>query len=328
MQDYSINTAETAANLPPMLAPNKCLAIDIPLEEIRWPKLCSTKYNGIRATTAGNQWTSRSGKEIRMADHVKAIFKPILDDCAKHFIVRDGEFNSNSHNTVGQTMSILAGTIPMPDDFHFKCFYELPCPVWNCIKSVPMGKLIPAPTSTITNRLEIVRQRTITSLGEFENLIEACKTQGLEGFMLLDPCAIYKHNPRCTVNEQILLKYKYYSDPEDGKVIGLVPRQERRDGVVSKTNVFNKAEPVHTKDSFVDTDIAGCMIVKLEDDSIIHAPFPIGYDLQLRQQIHNHYGTGLAHDIEGMWISFRRLACENRDKPIAIKQVEFRDSKD
>ena len=324
--NYRIDTEGESSNLPPMLAPNKCLAIDIPMEDIVFPKLCSIKYNGIRATTATGQWTSRSGKPVRMAPHIQKMFEPILRHSAENNVVRDGEFNSNTHNTVGQTMSILAGTIPVPNDFKFKCFYELPNLVWNMIKNVPMGKLMPCEERL--PHYEVVEQRIISSLGEFENLIDLHKNRGIEGFMLLNPNALYKHNPRCTVKEQILLKYKYYSDKEDGKVIGLVPRQERRAGVESKTNIFDKAEPVHTKDSFYYTDIAGCMIVELEDKSIIHSPFPIGYTLEMRQKIHNQFGTGLLHDIEGMWISFRRLACENRDKPIAIKQVEFRDSKD
>jgi hypothetical protein len=326
MKDSLITRGYFAAKLPPMLAPNKCLGIDIPLEDIEWPKLLSTKFNGVRGTTTAGDWHSRAGKPLRMAERVREMFAPIIEHSIVNRVVLDGEFNSNSHNTVGQTMSIMAGTIPMPEDFKFKCFYELPCEVWNTKIRLPMRDCVPMCDPGIP-RLLMVKQKMIHSMGEFDQMLTVHKHLGIEGFMLLDPRAYYKHN-RTTVTEEILLKFKYYSDPEDGKVIGLVPRNERRAGVAMKIGAFGKAEQVHTKDSFQETDIAGCMIVQLEDNTIIHAPFPLDYSLERRQQIHAHFGTGLAHDIRDQWISFRRLSCENRGKPIAIKQVEFRDSKD
>lgn len=320
-----------AGNLAPMLAPNKVLGIDIPFKEIKWPKLVSTKYNGIRGINPGGRdkpdWKSRTGKDQLMAPHVREIFRPLLEYSYDNRVVLDGEFHSNSHNTVGQTKSILAGTLPMPADFMFKCFYEVPQDIWNTRVKAPMRECIPTYDPGLP-RLKMVSHQVMNSLGEFQNHIEQHKSMNLEGFMLLDPNAMYKHSARCTVREQILLKYKYYSDPEDGKVIGLVPRQERVDGVEGRTNAFGYAEQVYTKESFQDTDIAGCMIVQLESGEIIHAPFPIGYTLERRQMIHLHFGKGLSHDIKNTWISFRRLSCENRDKPIAIKGVEFRDSKD
>lgn len=320
-----------AGMLAPMLAPNKVLGIDIPMANIRWPKLCSVKYNGIRGCTLGEYghpaWTSRTGKPSQMSAEVKQMFKEVLEYALDNRVVLDGEFHSTSHNTVGQTKSILAGTKPMPSDFKFKCFYEVPQEIWNTAKKAPMSESIPSFDPSIS-RLQMIKHTKLNSLSEFLNLIEGSKNLNLEGFMLLDPHAIYKHTARCTVLEQILLKYKYYSDPEDGKVVGLVPRDERVPGIESPIGAFGKAEQVYSQDYFRATDIAGCMIVLLENGEKIHAPFPIGYTLEKRQQIHNHFGKGYAHDIEGEWISFRRLACENRDKPIAIKGVEFRDSKD
>lgn len=223
-------------------------------------------------------------------------------------------------------MSILAGTKAMPNDFRFKCFYELPCDVWNTKTPAPIGDCLPTQDLHVPH-LYMVKHTLIHNLGEFLSMIEAYKNRGIEGFMLVEPRAFYKHSPRCTVKEQILLKYKYYSDKEDGKVIGLVPRQERKAGIEKQVGVHGYAEQVHTKDSFQETDIAGCMIVELEDGAVIHSPFPLDYSLERRQQIFQAFGTGYTHDIKGHWICFRRLACENRDKPIAIKQVEFRDSK-
>jgi hypothetical protein len=327
MSDKNITAGYFAANLAPMLAPNKCLGIDIPLSTILWPKMLSIKFNGTRGTTAGARWRSRSGKDVRMAKHIEEMFQPILDYSVANKVVLDGEFNSSSHNTVGQTLSIMAGTIPCPPDFKFKCFYELPCDIWNTKVKAEMQDVIPMSDPSIP-RLYMVGQTFIGSTGEFENYVEKYRTRGIEGFMLLDPGASYKHNPRCTVKEQILLKYKYYSDKEDGKVVGLIPRMERRADAEQRLGRNGYAEQYKTKDSHIATDIAGCMIVELENGERIHSPFPLDYPLSKRQQIHAHFGTGFAHDIKGEWISFRRLACEDRGKPVAIKGVEFRDSKD
>ena len=327
MNDSHMTAGYFSANLPPMLAPNKCLGIDIDMEQIEFPMLLSIKFNGMRGTTAGGEWHSRTGKIVRMAPHIREMFEPIIEHSVAHKLVLDGEFNSSKCNTVGQTMSILAGKLAMPDDFKFKCFYELPCDVWNTKVKAPMAECLPTVDVHIPH-LHMVKHTMIENLGAFLSMIEAYKNRGIEGFMLLDPRAFYKHHSRCTVKEAILLKYKYYSDKEDGKVIGLVPRKERKAGVEKKVGVHGYAEQVHTQDSFQETDIAGCMIVELEGGEIIHSPFPLDYSLERRQQIHNAFGTGYAHDIKGSWVCFRRLACENRDKPIAIKQVEFRDAKD
>ena len=332
--------SDFVATLAPMLAPNKIVGMDIPFEDIHYPKLCSTKYNGIRGIILGGRIVSRTGKSFietkQMNPYVARLFDEIVDYAKEHRIVLDGEFHSNSHNTVGQTRSILAGTIPMPDDFMFKCFYSIPYPIWNTAQVGTMKQNLSIPLNL--PRYHRVSQKTIDSDSEFQHLIETFKGMNIEGFMLLDPDARYKHNPRCTITEQILLKYKYYADEEDAKVIGLTSRRERRAGVPKKVGTFGKAEQVYTKASFEDTEIAGCIMAEIEvypDDGVpipetqvIYTPFPVGWTHAMREQAYLHYGTGSAYDIKGTWITFRRLYCEDRDKPIAIKNVQFRDSKD
>ena len=312
--------------LPPMLAPNKVLQLDIPLSTVVWPKSVSIKYNGRRGLAMNNMWVSRSGKYIHMCAEVKERFAPILEDSDNNGIVRDGEFNSTTHNTVGETGSILAGTIPMPDDFKFKCFYEIPYKFWNGPVGVKLENCIPYPSNL--PRYEAVKQTTLHSLEEFERLIEESKRLNLEGFMLIDLNSFYAHRRCDRVGEQVIQKFKYYSDPEDAKVVGVTPRQERANPGIVKRDSFGYSEQPYTQDSFVDTDVAGCIKAELETGEVIHAPFPVGWTIEMRQQAYRHFGTGSPHDIEGEWICFRRLNCENRGKPISIKGVEFRDSKD
>lgn len=313
-----------SATLQPQTAPNKILLLDEPLERVTWPMLCSIKYNGVRGTTSGGEWTSRSGKPIRMDGVMEAMLKPILDYSIKHHLVLDGEFNATSHNTVGQTLSILAGTIPIPDDFMFKCFYELPCDVWNTRERTPMRNCLSIDNKGLEYFLP-VQQNLITCAGEFESLIENTRSLGREGYILLNPRSYYKHG-RATIAEGIMFKFKYYSDPEEGEIVGLGVRKERRAGTEGKLNIFGYSEQVHTQDSFEDTDIAGVLEVRLKDNTLVNIPFPLGFDLQQRRQALAHFGTGGAGDLSGCYVNFRRLSCENKDKPIAVKQVEIRDN--
>lgn len=313
----------------PMLAPNKCLGLDIPFSSISWPKLCSTKYNGVRALTMDGTWRSRNMKpSTPMSQEVAYVFKEILDYAYDNSLVLDGEFHSNTYNTVGETRSIMAGTIPLPDDFMFKCFYAMPYSVWNGTVDLPMSQNLPETMPSMA-RFKAITHTLLHSKGEFLSKIEQAKNLNIEGFMLLDPHGYYKHG-RGTVRQQLLYKYKFYADKEDAKVVGLIPRRARKPGVQSEEHPTGLAKAVYTQDSFIPTDIAGTMMCLLNGQAkqVIHVPFPIGWDMAMRKRAFVHFGTGSEYDIEHEWVSFQRLAVEDRDKPISIKGVEFRDSKD
>ena len=313
-----------AGNLQPMLAPNKILILDEPMTRVSWPMLCSIKYNGVRATTADGTWTSRSGLPLRMSDEVRKVFAPLLEDTIARFIVRDGEFNSSTHNTVGQTLSILAGTIPMPDDFKFKCFYVMPTEVWNTKTDLSINNCVPLETYGLRRHM-VVKQTLLSCEGEFENLIEETSNLGREGYILVNPRARYMHG-RMGISTGVMFKYKFYADPEEGIIYDLTLRQKRAEGVETQLDTFGYSKQLHTQDSFVDTGIAGSLMVKLKDKSEVKLPFPLGFDLQQRKRAVDQFGTGLPHDLKDTYVQFRRLACEDKDKPISVKKVEFRDN--
>jgi hypothetical protein len=159
--------------------------------------------------------------------------------------------------------------------------------------------------------------------------------------MVLNPRAIYKHG-RATIPsdkaaksgvEGLLYKFKFYSDPIDAKITNITPRKERNEGAVGRVNEhLGKADTLHTQADFHDTDVAGVMVCQLEDTKGIagkvNVPFPVGTGFEEREEYFLAFGTGGPKDLKGQWVSFRRLACEDRDKPISIKDVQFRDSKD
>ncbi len=308
----------------PMLAPNKLIGIDLPMDELQYPYLLSIKYNGVRGLTINNVWVSRSGKVIRMCKEVQRKFKHILALAHKKQLVLDGEFHSDSHNTVGETVSILAGKISIPDDFQFKCFYCIPYSLWNTDIAI-MSQLISIPLKL--NRYYPVKQIVLQNKIQLAQLIDSNKTKGIEGFMLLCDQIPYKHG-RVSLKDKTFLKFKYYNDPEDGKIIGLTIRRKCKSGVSKALTTFGYTEQYHKKEDFEETDIAGGLRVRLESGEIITTPFPLGYNLKDRQICLSSFNSGDKYDLNNRWICFRRLTCEESNKPVCIKQVEIRDDKD
>ncbi len=315
------------AKLEPMLAPSKLLVDDISLDRLQYPQLMSTKYNGIRALLMDGSFMSRTMSVHSIHPILLRRYAPLLEYAKDNMLVLDGEFNSSSHNTVGETRSILAGTMPTPVDFMFKIFYSIPYSVWNGVTPMKMADLICR--DNLPAGCQQVRQTPIASATEFQDQVNNSKRLNLEGFILLNPRMQYVHG-RKAESMNPLRKYKYYGDDEDAKVIGLTPRRERRDNVGEKQHATGKAKMIYTKDSFEDTDVAGTMIclLKGKPDEVIHVPFPVGWDMTMRQRAYVSFGTGGSGDIRGEWITFRRLRCEDRNKPVAIKKVMFRDRKD
>jgi hypothetical protein len=320
------NNKPYAARIQPMLAPNKLLDMDIPLNSISYPKLISKKYNGIRGIITDGHILSRTMADLQICPDVFAYFSEISTYANNNGVVLDGEFHSNTHNTVGETRSILAGKLPMPDDFFYKCFYEIPLTVWNGLNKQTMETMLASKLRLA--RYQQVSQYPMTSAEELADRIRDYKPMNIEGFMLLNPRAYYKHG-RCTLNEETLLKYKYYGDDEDAKIVGLSPRRERLADVEGKQHPTGLAKQVYTQNSFEYTDTAGTMICFIEGDPerMIYVPFPVGFDMEARRMAYQHFGTGNAHDLQNQWITFRRLNCEDRNNPIAIKNVQFRDNK-
>ena len=341
------NTHKNPQPRSPFLAPNKVLGLDIelPYNRIMYPCFCSTKYNGIRAICIKGVWYSRAMKEMEwISPVVKQLFQNIQDKAAEMGVVLDGEFHAYSHNTVGQTKSILSGTIPTPDDFYFKVFYCLPYNAWNGAVELTAEQYSFCPGNMLDiwdTRIQYITQTVLKNEQEFHAAVDSIRYSNKEGLMILNPCAHYKHG-RATIpsdkahangTQGLLYKFKFYSDPIDAKITNLTMRQERNADAVGRYNEnLGKADTLHTQDDFHDTEVAGVMVCQLDGTTGIkgkvNVPFPVNTGYEEREEYFKAFGTGGVKDLKGQWLSFRRLACEDRDKPISIKDVQFRDSKD
>lgn len=319
------------ATYPPLKAPSSILEMDITAPDKMFPAYMSVKHNGMLGCAmvdeGGNQvWRSYNQEPIRMASHIVEMFADILQYAQDMECVMVGEFNSSSYNKAGQTLSILAGTMPCPEDFAFKCFYEVPYSVWNQVLPMSMGDMISQPRHFLANYVA-VEQIPVNSYKEFLDFTEQTKNSNLEGYMLLNPRANWRSG-RSTVNDTILYKFKYYSDPIDAVILDIEPREQLKAGLSSKRNPAGYTKRRHGADNYETTQIGGKLIVKREDTKeIIITPFPLNTPLELRALYYKNKKLGNEYDLIGKWISFSKLAVEDGKGAVAIKNVEFRDSK-
>ena len=315
----------------PMLAPSDLLGMQFVPGKEYFPGLMSEKYNGVRGTTlkfSHNepcQWTSRRMEELQMAEHIKHMFQGILDWAEANQVVLDGEFYAPSLNKVGPTMSVIRGTAPVPDDFCFMCFYAIPYSVWNRQGSgPPMAELISYSIPGL-RFYKPVLQWTVDSWDHFKEITEETKNRNMEGYMLLDPHARYKHG-RCTKGQGILMKFKYYSDPIDARIWSISPMQALQSGPLPRTrNAVGHLKKLHMKSAYEETEIGGSLQVQLEDGKTAKIPFPKGTSHEMRARYLRDFGTGGEWDLKDTYVQFRRLSCEDGDGAIAVREVEFRD---
>lgn len=313
----------------PMLAPSDLLGIDFFPEARAFPALMSIKYNGVRGISlhadrkTGPTWYSRRMEPLQLCEPVVNMMQDILDYSVQHSLVFDGEFYSPSLNKVGKTMSVLRGTEPVPDDFVFMCFYAIPYSVWNMGSVLPMYELLAEPIPGLS-RFRAVEQKIVHSWDQFESVAEETRNNNLEGYMYLNPNAYYKHG-RTTTTEGILHKYKYYTDAIDATIYSIEPMQTMKEGVSRSRNAIGHLKKVHTQDSYTTSNIGGTLWAHLGEGKMVKLPFPKGTSYAERAMYFAEFGTGSENDLKGKRIQFKKLACEDGEGAIAVKEVEFRD---
>lgn len=315
----------------PLKAPSQLLDMDLTPSPLVFPAYMSIKHNGMLGCamvgeTGGQVWRSYNQEPIHMADHIKVMFKDILEFANEKEVVMVGEFNSSSYNKAGQTLSILAGSMPCPDDFCFKCFYEVPYSVWNGALSMKMGDLISIPRHYLPNFLA-VEQLPIDTYEEFLASTELTRDSNLEGYMILNPRANWRKG-RATVNDKILYKFKYYTDPIDAKILDILPRKQLKSGLSNRRNPAGYAKRLHGRDNYEETQIGGTLVCQTEDGKIVSVPFPLNTSLELRALYFQNRNEKNEYDLMGKWLSFSKMAVEDGPGAVAIKGVEFRDGKE
>lgn len=322
-----------AQELEPIAAPHEIVGIEVKTSDLHYPLYTSIKFNGVRGVLLNDTFRSRAMLQLNIHNTLLFQLQPLIDYAMEHKLVFDGEFHAYSDNTTGGTMSILAGNKKIPYDFKYKIFAIYTYKQWNGgddlfmkdMQDSPYWELLSA--APPISMMELVLQELVEDKDELEELAAKVQTNPLiEGLMLAAPSLHLQHR-RIRVLEKKFFKMKFYSDPIDGQIIGIRARQEHIPGIESETNVLGKAQRSRKQDEMYVTEIGGCLEVKLESGQIVSVPFPKGTSLQMRTLYMQNFRKGGSFDVYGKWIQFRKLSAGEKERPNAIKCVEFRDSK-
>lgn len=196
---------------------------------ITYPKIASTKLDGIRAITSAGRVLSRSLKPIPNL-HIQKVLSP--------YAGLDGELIVGDPNSPDVYRTTNSAVMSISGDPEFT-YYVFDCP------EVP---------GTFDERLEYLRglqlpsfikvleQQRLDSDEELERLYQRSLSCGFEGLILRNPLSLYKQG-RCTAKSQDSLKLKPQED-FDAVVIGTFEAMENKNEVYTN-ELGNSARSSH-----------------------------------------------------------------------------------
>lgn len=177
---------------------------------ITFPKLLSTKFDGIRCSVQDGQVLSYSLKSIPNEYIRKCLSRPQYEGLDGELIVGPANHELTYNTTASAVMSIKG-----EPDFKFYVFdtvnhAELPYEDRLAIVKILASSL---EHTIVTDQVRINSQEELAAAYE-QNLAE-----GYEGAIVRSTSGMYKHG-RCTAKSQDLLKYKPLEDAEASFTVG------------------------------------------------------------------------------------------------------------
>lgn len=176
-------------------------------EKITWPKLASTKLDGIRAVVLDGVVYSRSGKPIRSKAVQKLFGKHKFDNL-------DGELiygNPTAKDVFNKTTSFVMSE-EVPEGMDAGCITFWTFDYINDTAPFSVRKNLTRYCSVYL-QVRPVPQTQVNNLQEMQEYEEKCLSEGYEGIMLRSLDGLYKHG-RATEKSQDLLKVKRFVDAE------------------------------------------------------------------------------------------------------------------
>jgi DNA ligase 1 len=172
---------------------------------LKFPKLASSKIDGIRATVHGGILRSRSLKDIPNV-HIQKKFAGLPEGLDGEMIVGD----SNDPDVYDKTRRVVmeSGKKTNADDAYFHIFdIQGPGPFTGRQERMLYSGALKTPG------VIPIQQVMLLSLAELEEFEKKTLAEGFEGVMLRDPNGPYKHG-RSSEKEGWLVKVKRFTDAE------------------------------------------------------------------------------------------------------------------
>lgn len=298
----------------PMLAPHECpMSYPKYFEDLKYPLMCSPKYDGVRAIVKNGVAYSRTFKPLP-SRQVQELLAPY-----EHF---DGELivgDATDFNVYNRTQShVMAINKPDVDLFFYVFDYTHP----NSL-SQPFGyrasllKEIVQTNILQNDYIQVVEHKLIQNKAElldYENMI---LEEGFEGVMMKSHIGPYK-NGRGTYKQGLIYKLKRFQDDE-GVITGFVQGKSNQN--VQERDELGYAKRSTKKDGMVATDTLGKFIVGYNGAEIEVAPGHFNHDE--RKYIWENQFQFL-----GQFLKFRHFTHGVKDKPRFPRAIGFRDKID
>ena len=246
----------------PMLSPN-----DDPLKNkdyfkrLRYPLLCSPKYDGIRAIVKNFTVMSRT-------------FKPLpsyqVQDEFNGFEHFDGEIiegNPTDFDVYNRTQSYVMSE-DKPGNLGYYVF-DYTHPQWlDKPFYIRLEKALELITALNDNRVKYIHHQFIDNYDELIEYEQEILQQGFEGIMMRNPIGHYK-NGRGTFNEGLIYKLKRFQDAE-GVIIDFEERMINQNEL--EKDDLGYAKRSYKKEGMVPGNILGNFIVDYNGQHISVAP--------------------------------------------------------
>lgn len=281
------------------------LAVEADLSKIKYPVVCSPKYDGCRVTIQDGVVLSRSLKPIRNT-WVQQLFG------RKELNGFDGELivgSPTAPDVFQKTTSGVMSKEGIPEVY----FY-----VFDYISesSFSERKIL---VDTVVNYdwIRRVDQVVVNSEADLMLMYDKYLKQGYEGIMLRSPDQPYKHG-RSTVKSQHLLKLKPFVDDEF-EVVGFKELMHNENEAT--INELGYTERSSHKDNKVASGMLGSLIVKWGDVDTFDVG--TGFTVEQRKEIWDNRDQYL-----GKLAKVRYQAIGVKDKPRFPSFIGWRDKED
>lgn len=290
------------------------LAEHAEMELIKFPKLASTKLDGVRAVVLHGQLLSRSLKPIPN-DYTRRLFE---DD--PRFEGLDGELIVGSPTDPECFRNTSSGVMSKEGepDVHFYVFDQIP-EFCGMKPDTPFSKRYKDLVDNMPlERVKLVDQQVVNNYTELSTFEDYCLTEGYEGVIIKDPDSPYKYG-RSTVKEGYMLKIKRYRDSE-ARIIGYEELMSNENEAF--TNELGKTERSNHKENMVPQDTLGALVV-----------------VDLKTQVRFNIGTGfdqatravlwaMGESLIGKVVKYKYFGYGQMDKPRHPVFLGFRDERD
>ena len=264
-------------------------------KELRYPLLCSPKYDGIRCITIGGTAYSRK-------------LKPLPSRQVQHEFgwmgYLDGELLAGTYN---ETQSLVMSRDKEGDisfyvfdcvhpDFVGRPYFERLARLEN----LP-GKVTAVPQEWVDNEKALLRYE------------ERILSEGYEGIIMRDPAAPYKQG-RGTWKEGIIYKLKRFQDDE-GVILDVEEQMTNENEM--RLDALGYAERSSSKEGLVGAATLGAFVVLFRGNEIRVAPGALDHEERRRVWLNKELYIGQE-------LKFRYFDYGSKDAPRFARAVGFR----